>query len=216
MLYLHHFTFNPFAENTYIIYNDQNEAIVVDPGMMQSHEQSAFQEFVGEKNLKITKIVNTHAHIDHILGVQFVKDQYQVPLFLHQKDLPVLQSALSSAQMFGLPLEVVPEVEEFIEDGQEIFLGKDKLEVLFTPGHSPGSISLYAAAERWIVAGDVLFEGSIGRTDLPGGDYNTLQQSIQQQLYTLPDDITVYAGHGNPTTIGQEKKSNAFVRAIGS
>lgn len=216
MLYLHHFTFNPFAENTYIVYNDQNEALIVDPGMMQSQEQSVFQEFIGDKNLTIEKIVNTHAHIDHILGVQFVQDLYQVPFLLHQKDLPVLQSAMSSAQMFGLPLAGVPQVDEYLEEGKDIKLGNDTLQVIFTPGHSPGSVSLYAEAERWIIAGDVLFEGSIGRTDLPGGDFKVLEQSIQEQLYSLPDDITVYPGHGNPTTIGYEKSINAFVRAKSS
>lgn len=212
MLSIHYFTFNPFAENTYVIYNEEGEAIIVDPGMMQVHEQFKLQQFIQDKNLTVTKIINTHAHIDHVMGVKFIKDWYKVKFYLHKDEMPVLHQAVYSAEMFGLKFNEIPEVDGYIDEQTEIVLGKDRMQVLFTPGHSPGSISFYAPEFKWIIAGDVLFNGSIGRTDLPGGSITVLEKSIQEKLYTLPDDVVVYPGHGEPTTIGREKTSNPFVR----
>lgn len=213
MLQIRTFTFNPFAENTYLVYDPEGNAFVVDPGMSNPIEEKNFKDFISEQNLTVKKIINTHAHIDHILGINFVKSTYHVPFYLHQDDDAVLHHAMNSAMMFGVPLATVPQKDGGIDVARSIHLGAEELHVLFTPGHSPGSVSFYYPKGNWIIAGDVLFERSIGRTDLPGGNFEILKESIQRQLYTLPDDTIVYPGHGPATTIGMEKNENPFVRA---
>lgn len=215
MLHIESFTFNPFSENTYLVWNEDKECIIVDPGMMSPHEEETLQEFIVKNELKPTKIVNTHAHIDHILGINFVKKQYNIPFYLHDADDVILRNAKISAAMFGLSLDASPTKDYSIEAGSVIELGSEKLHVLFTPGHSPGSISLYAPASKFVISGDVLFQESIGRTDLPGGDFEILKQSIIEQLYTLPEDTIVYSGHGMPTHIKHEKVYNPFVHVNG-
>jgi len=210
MLRLQHFVYNAFSENTYLIINDKKECWIVDPGMNNNSERLQLTNYISTEKLTPKGIINTHAHIDHILGIQAMMDTYKISFGMHEKDMPVLASARGSAVMFGFDMPVVPQPTFYIHEQEPLMLGEDELEVRFTPGHSPGSIVFYSAKGKWVIGGDVLFAGSIGRTDLPGGNHQTLLDSIQTQLFTLPDDVTVYPGHGSSTTIGHEKRTNPF------
>lgn len=212
MVRIHSFSFNPFQENTYVLSNEQNEALIIDPGMYGQAEVQHLMAFLNENKLKPTKVINTHAHIDHILGVDAMKGAYNIPFALHKNEELVLESGPMSASAYGLNFKIIPVIEEFIEEDEIIHFGDSEIHCLFTPGHSPGSISFYLPKEGILVAGDTLFNGSIGRTDLPGGDHNTLLNSIKTQLYSLPEKTMVYPGHGPVTQIGHEKKSNPFVK----
>jgi hydroxyacylglutathione hydrolase len=211
MLHLHSFTFNPFQENTYLIINEQKQCWIVDPGMFDTNETNQFFSYISDNGLIPQSIINTHCHIDHIFGVQNVMDKYGIPFGMNEQDSPVLNAAVASAMMFGLPFNQTPKPTFFIKDNDILELGADKLEVRFTPGHSPGSVVFYYAPGNWVIGGDVLFSGSIGRTDLPGGNHGTLINSIKTQLMTLPENTAVHSGHGPATTIGNEKQYNPFL-----
>lgn len=210
MLHIKSFTFNGFLENSYLIVNDDKECWAVDPGMYEADEVSQFKQYLSANNLQLKSIINTHTHIDHIFGVQALKEAYNVPFGIHEKDFPVLGGAVGSAMLFGFNFPKAPVPDFYITDGTPLMLGKDEIEVRFTPGHSPGSVSFYYPEGKWVLSGDVLFNGSIGRTDLPGGSFDTLISSIKGQLLSLPDDTTVYSGHGPATTIGNERLYNPF------
>jgi glyoxylase-like metal-dependent hydrolase (beta-lactamase superfamily II) len=212
MLHLIAFTFNPFQENTYLVYNDKNQCWIVDPGMYDSNETTRFNQYIATKGLQPASIINTHTHLDHIFGVQGLKDKYKIPFGIHEKDQPVLRGAPMSAAVFGVDLACSPEPDFFIPEGQALALGDDRLEVRFTPGHSPGSVVFYYPEGGWLIGGDVLFNGSIGRTDLPGGNFDTLINSIRTQVFSLPPDTIVHSGHGPATTVGEEMRSNPFLR----
>jgi len=212
MLTVQAFTFNPVQENTYVVYNEEKHCCIIDPGAYFASETAALKGFIDENRLQPRYLLNTHCHLDHIFGNRFVHQAYGLELHLHREDLPVLERGPASGDMFGLPFENYDGPLHFLEEGGTIRLGDDVLEVLFTPGHSPGSISFYCAAQAFVICGDVLFEGSIGRTDLPGGNFEVLAESIRTKLYTLPEGVQVYPGHGAPTTIGKEMRSNPFVR----
>ncbi|RYE24152.1 MAG: MBL fold metallo-hydrolase [Sphingobacteriales bacterium] len=211
MLYIQPFTFNPFQENTYLIINDKKQCWIVDPGMYDSTETNHLLNYIEERGLQPQAIINTHAHIDHILGINALKDKFNIQFGLHEKDMPVLNNALQSAAMFGFNLGKAPTADFFIKEGEPLKLGDDELEVRFAPGHSPGSIVFYSKEGKWLIGGDVLFNGSIGRTDLPGGNFDTLINSIRTQLFTLPEETLVLSGHGPSTTIGKEQTSNPFL-----
>lgn len=179
--------------------------------MYEQRETDAFISFIEQQQLKPVAIINTHAHLDHIFGVEALKKQYNIPFGIHEQELPVLQRGQETAAMFGMKMSSVPVADFYIPHGQPLQLGDDAVEVFLTPGHSPGSISFYNADGGWVIAGDVLFNGSIGRTDLPGGDFDTLIASIRTYLFKLPDGTTVLSGHGPSTTIGNEKKYNPFL-----
>jgi glyoxylase-like metal-dependent hydrolase (beta-lactamase superfamily II) len=207
-------TFNPFQENTYIVYDETGECIIFDPGCYSKEEKDSLVQIIDQHSLKPVRLINTHCHIDHVFGNKFVADTYGLELEMHKGEVPVLQAAPQSAAMFGLPLPdgpLSPEPGRFIEEGEVIKFGNTELKALMTPGHSPASLSFYCAASDFVIAGDVLFFGSIGRTDLPGGDYNTLIESIRTQLFPLGDQVTVYSGHGPETNIGYEKQHNPFL-----
>lgn len=204
-------TFNPFQENTYIIYNDQKECWIIDPGNSNPREDKVLLDTIEKHELTPVELILTHAHIDHIMGNKFVFDQFGLQALMHEKELPVLQFADAAAARWGIPYSKSPEPKGFLKEGNIIQLGEDVFDILFTPGHSPGSICFYNKSDGYCISGDVLFQGSIGRTDLPGGDYNTLINSIQTQLLTLEDDVVIYNGHGNETTIGAERRSNPFL-----
>jgi hydroxyacylglutathione hydrolase len=210
MIQIQSFTFNPFEENTYVLYDDTLEAIVVDPGCYEKEEQAELAEFISSKKLTVKYLINTHCHIDHVLGNDFVKSRYKVPFLLHPVELPVLRAVKTYAGNYGFPgySEVLPDGD--LQEDRKFNFGNSSLEILFLPGHSPGHVGLYHAGEKFIIGGDVLFFHSIGRTDLPGGNFETLIRSIHQKLFVLPDDVTVYAGHGTPTSIGEEKVNNPF------
>lgn len=212
MLQIAAFTFNPFQENTYILINENKECWIVDPGMMGADEDKVMFTFIDENGLKPQQIINTHAHIDHVLGIDALKQKYKITFGMHSLEQPVLANAKGSAMLFGIPLGATPVADFFIEENKSLQLGTDTVEVRLAPGHSPGSIVFYYEPGQWVIGGDVLFNGSVGRTDLPGGSHETLMQSITQQMYTLPDATKVYSGHGPATTIGQEKKTNPFIR----
>ena len=212
MLKIHSFTFNTLAENTYVVYDATKACAIVDPGCYTQPEQTALSKFIEQQGLQVTHLINTHAHIDHILGNQYVKATYQVKLALHQEEIPWLQTATQYAPSFGFPDYQPAEADIILKTGDSIQLGNTLLKVLHVPGHAPGHIALYSQQDRCCLVGDVLFQGSIGRTDLPGGDHATLLQSIHQQLLPLGDAVVIYPGHGPTTTIGVEKKHNPFCK----
>ena len=212
MLKLHTSTFNAFSENTYIIYNEEGLCWIIDPGMYYQEEIDELTNFIAQQGLKPQAVVNTHAHIDHIFGVQAMMDQYDIPFFLHPLEAPVLAGAKGSAMLFGFQFAGAPAPTDTLKEGSILSLGTDTVEVRLVPGHSPGSVIFYHAAGGWAVGGDVLFAGSIGRTDLPGGNHATLLDSIRTQVFTLPDSTVVHPGHGPATTVGEERRTNPFLR----
>lgn len=212
MLQIQTFTFNAFQENTYLIFNEKKQCWIVDPGMYDNNETNLFFDYISEHKLIPQTIINTHTHLDHIFGVQACMDKWKIPFLIHAKDLPVLNGAAGSAMLFGFDFKTIPQPTGYLNENEKMKLGTDEIEIRFTPGHSPGSVVFYNAKENWLIGGDVLFNGSIGRTDLPGGNHNTLLISIQEQLFTLPDVTIVLSGHGPQTTIGNEKKYNPFFK----
>ncbi|SNR84768.1 MBL fold metallo-hydrolase [Hymenobacter mucosus] len=206
------FTFNAFSENTYLLHDASGQCVVVDPGCYERAEQEALQAFVTAQGLQVVLLLNTHCHIDHVLGNKFILDTYQVPFLIHEADLSVLRAVPTYASNYGFPHYTPAEPTGFLTPEKPVRFGETELEVRFAPGHAPGHVVFYHAPTRTVIGGDVLFRSSIGRTDLPGGDYDTLIESIKSQLLTLPDDVTVYPGHGPATTIGAERKSNPFLR----
>ena len=215
MAYVAGLTFNPFQENTYVVYDQTGECIIFDPGCNNSQEEDQLVQFIESKNLKPVRLINTHCHIDHVFGNAFVAEKYQLPLEIHEGELAVLKSVPMVAQMYNIPMpSPSPEPGRFIAEGEHIEFGNTILQTLFTPGHSPASLSFYCEADQFIIAGDVLFQGSIGRTDLPGGDFKLLIKNIREKFFTLPDAVKVYPGHGPSTTVGFEKKNNPFFESV--
>ena len=209
---VHSITFNPFEENTYFIIAPNKDCIIIDPGCFDERERKELTDFITNNQLKPVRLINTHCHIDHILGNAFVAEQYNLGLEIHEGEIPVLKAGMTIAGMYGIPYTPSPEPVSFLAAGDVRTLGDLEMKVLFTPGHSPASICLYNEKDRWVIGGDVLFYESIGRTDLPGGDFNTLIESIRTQLFTLPDDVVVFPGHGPETRIGFEKMFNPFLQ----
>lgn len=211
MLTVQIFTFSPIQENTYVIYNELGDCIIFDPGCYDDQEKQALADFISGNGLRPVQLVNTHGHLDHIFGNRFVCETYDLVPCFHPKEEEMFKLAPSSGLMYGLPFEMYTGPVTHLKEGDQITLGTEVFEILFTPGHSPGSLSFYSAAHHFVISGDTLFKGSIGRTDLPGGQYDQLIQSIQTQLLTLPDETLVYSGHGPVTTIGAERKTNPFL-----
>lgn len=210
--YIHEFTFNPFSENTYVVWNRNNECVIIDPGMSNRSEQQDMLSFVEINQLQPVALINTHCHIDHVLGNSFVYDQWSLKPMMHFDAMQTLQMASRSADMFGINYDPSPHPISFLNHGDVFYLGELSFQILLVPGHAPGHIALYLEEQRVVFAGDVLFAGSVGRTDLPGCDARELARSIQEKMYILPEETVVYCGHGEPTTIGREKRSNPFVR----
>ncbi len=211
MIQIQSFVFSPFAENTYVLYDETREALIIDPGCYEAHEFRELTDFIKENNLTPTGIANTHAHIDHVLGVAQLKRTYKISFALHQLDEPLLRAVKTYAPNYGFPRFDEPTVERWLKEGETVTFGNSSLRIVFVPGHAPGHVAFVHDEQKFVIGGDVLFRQSIGRTDLPGGDMGTLLNSIRTQLFTLPDDYTVYAGHMQPTTIGYEKKHNPFL-----
>lgn|SRR5690606_15165527 len=211
MLHLQSFVFNAFQENTYVLYDDTKQCVIIDPGCYAAAEQQQLANFIESNELTPVKLLNTHCHIDHILGNNFVSKKFNIGLEIHEADLPTLLATTEYGHLYGFTVDPSPQPTRFIQNNETITFGNTDLEVRFTPGHAPGHVVFIHHNERFVINGDVLFYNSIGRTDLPGGDHNTLIKSIHQELFTLPDDYIVYTGHGPSTTIGEEKKNNPFV-----
>ncbi len=210
MIHIKTLVFNPFSENTYIVYDDTLTAVIVDPGCYEKEEKEELDNFIKSKNLTIKYLLNTHTHIDHVLGNYHVKEKYKVPFLMHKKDEPVLKAVKAYAPNYGFANYTEASPDQFLEEGDEVAFGNSKFSVLFLPGHAPGHIGFYNKQEKILLSGDVLFRGSVGRTDLPGGHHETLINSIQQKLFVLPNDVVVYPGHGSTTTLGVEKISNPY------
>ena len=208
------FQFSLFGINTYVVYDpDTKCCAIIDPGMLGSQEEKAITDFINKNNLKVTHIINTHLHLDHAVGNNFLKDTYNVPILAHKDDEPLGERMQQQAYMFGINEKFKGvEISDYLTDGEIIKIGDGELKVLSVPGHSPGSVALYDREGGFLIAGDALFNGSIGRTDLPGGNHNQLISSIKNKLFTLPDNTVVYPGHGPATTIGDEKRFNPYLK----
>ncbi len=211
MITVHQLPYNPFSENTYVLADSQNNAIIIDPGMYFPQEQSHLFEFLNHHKLKPVHLWLTHAHLDHVFGVNWVYKTYNLVPQLEADDLFIYESAVATANQYGLSMDPLVDCQTSFNDGDMLSVDNTELEVIKAPGHSPGSICFYCKRDGFIISGDVLFQGSIGRTDLPGGSFDQLITSIRSRLLTLPDDVTVYSGHGPATTIGQERQSNPFL-----
>lgn len=207
------FTFNPFQENTVVVYNAEKDAVIVDPGCLSREEQDTLSDFISSRELKVHAILNTHCHLDHIMGNHFCVSKYNVDLLAHKEEMFTLSMAERSAEMYGIQGFISsPEPHRFIEDNEELTFGKLTFKVIFAPGHSVGHVAFYNAENNLLIGGDILFRGSFGRVDLPGGSMEVLKESIFSRMFTLPDDTVVVPGHGPATTIGEEKRSNYILQ----
>ena len=208
-------TFSPFQENTYVVYDETKECVIIDPGCYGPDEERELQRFVENAQLRPVRLLNTHGHLDHIFGNAFVSETYGLPVETHRGELPVYAAAPQVALQYGIPFpKPSPTPTVFHEAGDTLTFGRTTFEVILAPGHSPASIAFYCRAADLLLGGDVLFRESIGRTDLPGGNHATLLHSIRTQFYPLPDATVVYPGHGPETTIGYEKRRNPFVQGV--
>ncbi len=205
------FVNNPFYENTYLLFDETGECAIIDPGMETAHEQNAVVEFIRQNRLNPVLLLNTHCHIDHVLGNKFIFDQYGLKPKFHEGELELLEAASAYAASVGMRYELSPLPDEFLPESGAISFGNTTIELIFAPGHSPAHLCFYDKSANILIGGDVLFRNSIGRTDLPGGNFSQLVDNIEKKLFTLPDDCIVYPGHGSETTIGFEKETNPFL-----
>jgi glyoxylase-like metal-dependent hydrolase (beta-lactamase superfamily II) len=206
------FTFSPFQENTYLLWDETNEAVIIDPGCLAQREKEILKNYISQQNLIVKALLQTHTHLDHVFGSAFVKRTYQVEMYMHPLELPILQDVEMRCKTWGIDGYEPVEHDKFLEHGDVFHFGNTKLDIVHVPGHSPGHIAFIQHEDRWIIGGDCLFRESVGRTDFPLCSHEDLMQSIRSQFFTLPDDYIVYAGHNEPTTIGHEKKHNPFLR----
>ena len=205
------FTFNSFQENTYVI-NSDTECMIIDPGCQYKEEEIILTEYIEKNNLKPVHLINTHCHLDHIFGNKFVSEKYKLIPKMHKNDLPLLNGANKIAEMYNVKLNPPPLKVDLLNENDIIHLGDTSWKVIFTPGHAPGHICLFNEKNKKIKSGDVLFFMSIGRTDLPLSNPDDLIKSIKNKLFTLNDDVEVFCGHGENTTIGHEKENNPFLK----
>lgn len=205
------FTFSPVQENTYLLYNEQGETIVIDPGCYFEEERDVLYTFITQNQLRPVLLLNTHCHLDHVFGNKWIHETWNLLLHIHPNEKQVLDYAPASGLMWGLPFDNYFGEPVYLNEAERLQLGEDELELIYAPGHSPGHLCFYCKKQQFLIGGDVLFYESIGRTDLPGGDHATLISNIQNKLFCLPDETVVYSGHGPATTIGHEKKHNPFL-----
>jgi len=206
------FTFNPVQENTYVLFNENNECIIIDPGCYFDAEKEELKSFINNHKLQPKLLLNTHCHLDHVFGNKFIAEEFKLTLNSHKLEKEILEMAPASGLMFNLPFDNYQGEVVYLEEGDFVTLGDDKLEVIHAPGHSPGSVCFYCEKQHFLIGGDVLFQNSIGRTDLSYGSHQQLLKNIKEKLFKLPEDVKVYPGHGAPTTIGQEIKENPFLQ----
>lgn len=204
--------FNNFQENTYLLYDETGDCVVVDPGCYGPDEEQLLSSVIRSHGLKPVRLLNTHCHVDHILGNNYVSKTYGLTPEIHKEGLPFLKNAHEHARIYGFVMDPLTEPVHFLTDGEKIGFGRSELEVLYTPGHADGSVCFVCKSDKFVISGDVLFRDSIGRTDLPTGDFEALMESIHQKLFVLDDVYAVYCGHGPETTIGYEKANNPFIR----
>ncbi len=211
MINIKQFTFNAYQENTYVLFDETGECVIIDPGMYDGGEQNELVQFITAAELKPVALLNTHCHIDHVFGNKFVFDQWALKPQFHEGELPVLQSIPGYAPQMGMSYELSPEPEVYLPSTGVVKFGNSTLSLIFAPGHSPAHLCFYSEEQNFLIGGDVLFFGSIGRTDLPGGNHQQLISSIKENLLILPGETKVFPGHGKPTTIGYEKQHNPFL-----
>jgi glyoxylase-like metal-dependent hydrolase (beta-lactamase superfamily II) len=214
MLTIHSFCFNGFQENTYVIYNKQKNAMIVDPGCYLQKEQDALAAFIFENKLTPTLLINTHCHLDHVFGNNFVSEKYGLAAHFHKNEQPVIDRLPQGGERWGVPCEPYKGPVQYIEHHQMIHFDDAQFQVLLTPGHSPGSVCFYNKQQDFMIGGDLIFKDGVGRTDLPGSNPLDLINSIRTQILPLPDTMTIYAGHGPETTLGREKKANPYILHI--
>lgn len=213
MIHIQSFAFNPFQENTSVVYSDSGAAVIVDPGCYERFEQKQLTDFIASKSLRVLAILNTHCHIDHVLGNAFCIQTYKVDLIAHKEELFTLSLAERSAYMYGLEGYVPsPEPNRFVVDNEVIEFEDIALKVIFGPGHAVGHVAFFEEKQQLLIGGDIVFRGSFGRTDLPGGDMEVLKKTIHERIFTLPENTLIYPGHGPTTTVGEEKRSNYILQ----
>ncbi len=205
------FQFNPFQVNTYVVSDASRECVIIDPACQDGKEREMLSSFIDGHQLQPVYVLNTHAHVDHLPGVDYCIKKYGIPFLLHRDDNVLLEQAVNQGLMFGFDIEKPPVPDKFLSEGDILAYGLSALEVLHVPGHSPGSVVFKNSRENFLITGDVLFNGSIGRTDLPGGNYDALIKGIRNKLMILDDNYAVYPGHGPSSTIGMERKHNPFL-----
>ena len=214
MITVESLVFNSFQVNTYLVKDEEGNCLVVDPAFYSPEEEATFDKYISENGLKVVGQLNTHCHVDHILGIHHLQQKYQCPLRAHKNESGLLSNAPLMGEVYGLKVEPIPGIDALISDNDLIALNKVSLRAILVPGHSPGSLSFYSPEGGFVITGDALFQGSIGRTDLPGGDYDTLIHAIRTRLLTLPPETIVYPGHGDPSTIGNEAMGNPFLTMV--
>jgi glyoxylase-like metal-dependent hydrolase (beta-lactamase superfamily II) len=208
---VHSFTVGPFQENTFVVVHDSQKISIIDPGVSNLHEEMILKNLIQDCHLPVQQILNTHCHIDHVLGNDFCVQQYQAPLYYSAKDEYNLERAIQMSELWSIPYKPSPQANSYIEEGDSILWGESGVDIWNVPGHCSGHLAFIDHENRCIFSGDVLFHESIGRIDLPGGDADEIEKSIQR-LYTLPDDYIIFCGHGQPTSIGHEKIHNPFFK----
>lgn len=207
------FAFSPFQENTYVLYDETRECVVIDPGNFFPNEHEQLDNFFKDKDLNFSKIITTHNHLDHIFGASYLVENHSVKFGCHKNELPYVENFLNTCKGYGLNIEKdAPHPDFYFEDGEILTFGNTELKVILVPGHSAGGVAFYNEKEALLFCGDILFNGSIGRTDLPGGNHEQLISGIKEKLFVLPDETLVLSGHGPNTSIGAEKKSNPFLQ----
>lgn len=211
MIQIKSFIFNDFQENTYVLSDGSGDCIIIDPGCSSPSEFKRMNEWIVSKSLKPVRLVNTHAHIDHILGWKYVKESYNLVPEAHEEEAVFVAGAKEHAAMFGLDIEQPPSIGRFLSEKENLEFGNSALEIIHVPGHSPGGLVFFSRQQKFMIAGDALFHGSIGRTDLPGGDHDTLIRALKEKILVLDHDVEVYPGHGPATSIGVERMSNPFL-----
>ena len=211
MIKVEKFVVNQLGENSFILSDETGECIFIDPGFYFEEEHEEIRNYIADNNLTPKKITNTHCHFDHIMGVEFIRNEYKIPFMAHEQDAFWVDNATEQALRFGLEVKPVSPINEFLVEKELVKFGNSELEIIHIPGHAPGHVVFYSKEDKILIAGDVLFYGSIGRTDLPGGEHETLISNIKNKLFNLPDDTKVYCGHGPETTLGFEKTTNPFL-----
>jgi hydroxyacylglutathione hydrolase len=207
------FIFNPFQVNTYLLYDQTNECVIIDSACHGENESAYITRFIDSNHLNPKALLNTHAHVDHICGNKYLMEHYGLPLYMHEKDEFLVETAVKHGLFFGFEIQQPPYPTGFLTVGEKFSFGQSSLDIIHAPGHSPGSVLFYSEVEKFLVTGDVIFAGSIGRTDLPRGSFSTLIESIKSGILTLPGDTKIFPGHGDPTTVRKEKESNPFLQS---
>ncbi len=211
MVHIEKFVVNQLQENSYVVFDETKECVLIDPGFLYQEEKDEIVAYIENNQLKPVRIINTHCHFDHIMGVEFIREKYNIPFSAHPEDAIWIERAIEQGHMFGVEVKPVQPIDSFLNENDKIKFGNTVFEIMHIPGHAPGHVVFYNKENNFLIAGDVLFYGSIGRTDLPMGNHEALVSNIKSKLFVLPDETKVYPGHGPETTIGFEKHSNPFL-----